>query len=110
MMDKPLYAGATLGKFLLTDMTTIIILKTLFRQKRIDSTQLPFRYLLTKNHNATPTLKDWSLLFSRNNKYLSVEEHSKFGIEINLFAMNILANNHNKYMLQEIVMLLHDLS
>ena len=55
-------------------------------------------------YNATPTMEDWNLLQSITNRFLSIEERSQFDTTIHLFAMNMLANNHNKYMLQSLVM------
>ena len=43
---------------------------------------------------------------SRTNRFLSREEYSNFDTRIHLFATNILANNHNKYMLQEFATLI----
>ena len=37
------------------------------------------------------------------NRFLLAEKHSIFVTTIHIFAMNILANNHNKYMLQALV-------
>ena len=39
VMDKPLYAGATLGNRLWIEFRTVIILQTLFRQTGTDGTQ-----------------------------------------------------------------------
>ena len=40
VMDKPIYAKATLGKCLWIDFTTVIILETIFHQKGTDVAQL----------------------------------------------------------------------
>ena len=64
VMDRPIYVGETLGKYLWTEFTTVIILETIFRQMGIDVTQLRFRQLLTNIRNATPTTEDWTLLWS----------------------------------------------
>ena len=104
VMERPIYAGETLGKCLWTYFTTIIILEIVFRQMGTDVTQLCFCQLLTNIHNATPTMEDWTLLHSRTNKFLSIEERSQFDTAIHLFATNMLANNQYKYMLQLLAM------
>ena len=81
-----------------------MISETIFRQMGTDVTQLHFRQLLTNIHNATPTMEEWTLLQYRTNIFLSIEDLSQFDTTIHLFAMNILANNHNKYMLQSLAM------
>ena len=95
-MDKPLYAGSTLGNRLWIEFRTVIILEIVFRQAGIDGTQQRFCELLTNIQNATPTLEDWNLLQSRTNTFLSTKERSEFDTTIHLFAINILAKNHNK--------------
>ena len=103
-MEKPLYAGETLGNRLWIEFRIVIILETIFRQARTDGTQQWFRELLTNIHNATPTLEDWNLLQYRTNTFLLAKERSEFDTSIHLFATNILAKNHNKYMLQSLAM------
>ena len=108
VMDKPLYARATLGNHLWIEFRISIILETVFRQVGTDGTQQRFRELLTNIHNATPTLEDWNLLQYRTNTFLLAKECSEFDTSIHLFATNILAKNHNKYMLQSLAMPIAD--
>ena len=51
-------------------------------------------------------MEDWNLLQYRTNTFLLAKERSEFDTTIHLFATNILAKNHNKYMLQSLAMLI----
>ena len=93
-----------MGNHLWIEFRTAIILEIVFRQVGTDGTQQRFRELLTNIHNATPTLEDWNLLQYRTNTFLLAKERLEFDTSIHLFATNILAKNHNKYMLQSLAM------
>ena len=81
-----------------------------WKQSSIKGVLISFNYI-SNNYWQTSTiihqlLEEWSLLSFRANRLLSIEECSIFDTSINLFPTNNLANNHNKYILQALAMLI----
>eukprot|EP01018_Ginkgo_biloba_P033877 Gb_14372 [translate_table: standard] len=78
VMDKPLYAGNSVGRLLWNQFNQVFTLDTLYRQQGTDPDQLRFGQLLRNVRDDIPTIADWEFLMARIDTFLGSEEIKMF--------------------------------